>query len=70
MTELHRPTAKIYSFPAGGRAPPSWQQQTANPSPYAQSKRVAASERAPNIVYGSSWYHQAAVDEAEGSWER
>lgn len=68
-TPMERPTAKIYAFPAGGRAPPSAYRKTTKPSPTIASLRAAA-EPAPHIVYGSSWYHQEAVDEAEDSWSR
>ena len=68
-TQLQRPTAKIYAFPAGGRAPPKGYRTKAMPSPHVTSLRAAA-EPAPHIVYGSSWYHQEAVDEAEDSLTR
>jgi len=68
-TQLQRPTAKIYAFPAGGRAPPDHYRTTTMPTPRLASLRAAA-EPAPHIVYGSSWYHQEAVDEAEDSWSR
>lgn len=68
-THLQRPTAKIYAFPAGGRAPPNRHRTTTMPNPRLASLRAAA-EPAPHIVYGSSWYHQEAVDEAEDSWSR
>lgn len=68
-TQTHRPTAKIYAFPAGGRAPPKGYRATTMPSPRTASLRAAA-EPAPHIVYGSSWYHQEAVEEAEDSWGR
>ena len=68
-TQLQRPTAKIYAFPAGGRAPPKGYRTRAMPSPHVASLRAAA-EPAPHIVYGSRWYHQEAVDEAEDSWSR
>jgi hypothetical protein len=61
-----RQTAKIYTFPSGGRAPPSRYRDTGTFVP----SRVAAPQREPKIVYGSSWYHQAAVDESEDFWAR
>jgi hypothetical protein len=69
-TQLQRPTAKLYTFPSGGRAPPSRYRDTNKPAPYASFPRAGTHERAPKIVYGSSWYHQVAVDEAEDTWER
>ncbi|WP_290999685.1 DUF2735 domain-containing protein [Hyphomicrobium sp.] len=68
-TQTHRPTAKIYAFPAGGRAPLKGYRTNTMPSPRTASLRAAA-ESAPHIVYGSSWYHQEAVEEAEDSLGR
>ncbi|GJE62463.1 DUF2735 domain-containing protein [Methylobacterium trifolii] len=59
-TRLHQETAKIYAFPvktrlAGGRS---------------DSGKPASDlglQRAPEIVYGGSWYHDAAVQEADRS---
>jgi hypothetical protein len=67
-TQSLRQTAKIYTFPSGGRAPPSRYRDTGSPSHF--SPRVAAPQRDPKIVYGSSWYHQDAVDESEDFWGR
>ena len=60
-TELHRPTAKIYTFPSGGRAPPSRYREIAKPA-YAASAR-AQPERKVSVQHGTSWYHEAAVEE-------
>ncbi len=65
-TELHRPTAKIYTFPSGGRAPPPRFRDSQKPS-----ARMAQDERLTRAEYGDCWYHDAAVvEEAEESWER
>ncbi|AWN37241.1 DUF2735 domain-containing protein [Methylobacterium radiodurans] len=49
-TDFHRPTAKIYTFPVGGRA--------------GQAARAAAPAAAPQIcTAGSGWYHEAAIQE-------
>ena len=69
MTSYQRPTAKIYAFPSGGRAPPGRQREGAKTTAH-YPQRPAAAEPTPEIVFGSSWYHQAAVDEAANSWER
>ncbi len=65
-TELHRPTAKIYTFPSGGRAPPSRYRETPK-----STAHTAQDERLARVEYGDCWYHDAAiVEEAEESWER
>jgi len=64
-----RPTAKIYAFPAGGRPPPS-RQREAGKTTNVPPRPAAAAERAPKMSFGSAWYHQAAVDEAEASCKR
>ena len=65
-TELHRPTAKIYTFPSGGRAPPRRYRENQN-----STARTAQDERLARVEYGNCWYHDAAVvEETEESWER
>jgi hypothetical protein len=56
-----RPSATIYAFPPGGRR--NLRQRDFSTSAY---NRAAESDKAPNIVCGSSWYHEAALDEASG----
>jgi len=54
-------TAKIYEFPAGGRA-----------SPNRSAKRSAARPASAKIVraeYGGAWYHEAAIKDAEPTAE-
>ena len=66
-TELHRPTAKIYAFPSGGRAPPRPYRESSKPS----LRAAQHDERLPRVEYGNCWYHDAAViEEADESWER
>lgn len=49
-TDLHRPTAKIYTFPVGVRA--------------GQAVRTVAPAAAPQVcTAGSGWYHEAAIQE-------
>jgi len=62
-SQQQRPTAKIYAFPPGGRIT---RQRKRTAAPYFDQE-VEALERSPSIVSGSSWYHEAAIDE---SWER
>jgi hypothetical protein len=69
--ELHRPTAKIYTFPSGGRAPPVRYREDQKSSSRPSTSRTAQDECLARVEYGSCWYHDAAVvEEAEESWER
>ena len=60
MTEnSHRPSAKIYQFPAGGRAGLVGAREAVRPAVDAIPDRTA------KAVAGSGcWYHEAAVEEA------
>jgi hypothetical protein len=70
-TQLHRPTAKIYTFPSGGRAPPSHYREVRKSTSHATTARTANDERVAKVEYGNCWYHDAAVaEEAEETWER
>lgn len=55
-TTMQRETAKIFEFPAGGRAI-----RNARPSSKPASHPPPA--KLVKIEYGSSWYHEAAVEE-------
>ncbi|MFA9476190.1 MAG: DUF2735 domain-containing protein [Filomicrobium sp.] len=59
MTSSDRKTAKIYAFPMAARAPKS--------APYAgkPTPRASAAVRCAKTEYGSSWYHDAAVNDAD-----
>ncbi len=48
-TDLHRPTAKIYQFPVGGRT--------------GQARTVAPATSPQVCTAGSGWYHEAAIQE-------
>ncbi len=55
----HRPSAKIYQFPAGGRAALIGAREAARPAVDAKHDRMV------KVVVGSGcWYHEAAVEEA------
>jgi len=58
-TSLNHGSAKIYQFPAGGRS-------VAGIRRLEEIKTAAdlASSRVSEIAYGSSWYHQEAIDAA------
>ena len=53
MTDVPRTTAKIYRFPQGGRAGHTSSRADLHQSP------------PPRIDFGGSWYHEAAIREAE-----
>jgi hypothetical protein len=61
-TQLHQPSAQIFAFPAGGRTSRGGQR------PGAKSLARPTAARF-STVYGSGWYHEAAVKEAERSAE-
>jgi len=60
MTTSHdRGSAKIYQFPPRGRFVGSAQREESNASANLASPRVA------RIAFGSGWYHDEAIQEAE-----
>jgi hypothetical protein len=70
-TQLHRPTAKIYTFPSGGRAPPAQYREVRKSTSQASAARTAPDDGVAKVVYGNCWYHDAAVvEEADETWER
>ena len=64
-TSLNHGSARIYQFPAGGRAALGGRRY---------GETTPTSERASQPVYeticSGSWYHQEAIDEAKPAWER
>lgn len=64
-TALNEGTAKIYQFPAGGRAALGGRR-------YSETKPVL--DQGPAYVNtascSESWYHQAAIDDERREWER
>jgi hypothetical protein len=58
-TTVHRETAKIYQFPAGGRA------ALIAGRGITQILEVPSPVRPSTNVYGGSWYHEAAIQEAD-----
>jgi hypothetical protein len=58
MTEdLHRPSAKIYQFPAGGRSALGGRRDVATPAEEFAAPRVTK-------AVSSAWYHDEAIQEA------
>ncbi|HVX79415.1 MAG TPA: DUF2735 domain-containing protein [Bradyrhizobium sp.] len=64
-TNLHRGSAKIYQFPAGGRAALGGRRYGENRS----ADDLAASPIAEAADCSESWYHEAAIREAKPTWE-
>jgi hypothetical protein len=59
-TSLNQGSAKIYQFPAGGRAALGGRR-------YEEAKTVTdlASSRVSEAVLSGSWYHEAAIQESK-----
>jgi len=64
-TSLNHGPAKIYQFPAGGRAALGGRR-------YQETKSAAdqVSQCANETACSSSWYHEAAIQESKPVWER
>jgi len=56
-THLHRGSANVYEFPARGRF--------AEKRDDANSASNPTSLRFVNTAFGSAWYHEQAIEEAE-----
>jgi len=64
-TSLNHGSAKIYQFPAGGRAALGGRrQEEASPALDPGSLRVS------EAACGGSWYHEAAIEESRPARER
>ena len=61
-TQLDRPTAKIYAFPTGGRAPPSRYRDRPRTG-HAPVTRLPSQEHRLAIQDPSGWYHEEAVEQ-------
>ena len=64
-TSLNHGSAKIYQFPAGGRAALGGRR-------YENAKAVTdlASQRASEVAVGGAWYHDEAINESKPGRER
>ncbi|MFG1398886.1 DUF2735 domain-containing protein [Roseixanthobacter pseudopolyaromaticivorans] len=58
-TSQYPGSAKIYAFPTGGRAGVSSRQTPAKPVNDLAAMQIAT------MNFGSSWYHEAAIQDAE-----
>ena len=64
-SSLNPGTAKIYQFPAGGRAALGGRRYDEPKSTTEQ-----ASSRVNEAACSGSWYHEAAIQESKPAWER
>ena len=62
-SSLNLESARIYQFPAGGRAALGGRR-------YEEAAVEQASPRVNEAACSGSWYHEAAIQEAKPAWER
>jgi hypothetical protein len=63
-TSFHRGSAEICQFPARVRPAPGGHREEAKPGENPAAPNLA-SRRVANAAFGSAWYHEEAVQEAE-----
>jgi Protein of unknown function (DUF2735) len=64
-TSFNQESAKIYQFPAGGRAALGGRR-------YGEAK-PAADQNTPRVneaICSGSWYHEEAIQEEKSKWDR
>jgi hypothetical protein len=59
-TNVHSGSATIFQFPARGRFALSGRAEASQPA-----TNLLTAPRAANVAFGSSWYHEEAIREAE-----
>ena len=64
-SSLNHGSAKIYQFPAGGRAALGGRRYDAPKSAIEQG-----TSRVNEADCSGSWYHEAAIQESKPAWER
>jgi hypothetical protein len=64
-SSLNHGSAKIYQFPAGGRAALGGLR---NDEPKSATEQSAS--RVNETISSGSWYHEAAIQESKPAWER
>jgi len=64
-SSLNHGSAKIYQFPAGGRAALGGR-RTGEAKPAVEQ----SSPRMTEVTVGGAWYHDAAIQESKPAWER
>ena len=63
-TDIQRESARIYAFPA--RARKSGSRVNEQPASVVE----LALRRLPNVDFGSGWYHEAAIEDAQKETKR
>ncbi len=64
-SNLNHGSARIYQFPAGGRAALGGRRFDES-----QSAREQTAARVNETICSGSWYHEAAIQESKPAWER
>lgn len=64
-SSLNHGSARIYQFPAGGRAALG-ARRNSEAKPAAEQSAPRMSE----VTVGGAWYHEAAIQESKPGWER
>ena len=64
-SSLNHGSARIYQFPAGGRAALG-ARRTGEAKPALEQ----SSPRMAEVTVGGAWYHEAAIQESKPAWER
>jgi len=64
-SSLNQRSARIYQFPASGRAGLAGHREDK-----AQSATDSAAIRVTEAACSDSWYHEAAIQESRPAWER
>jgi hypothetical protein len=62
-TSFNQESAKIYQFPAGGRAALGGRR-------YGEAKPAIDAPRVNEAVCSGSWYHEEAIQEEKSKWDR
>lgn len=62
-TSFNQTSAKIYQFPAGGRAALGGRRCD-------EAKPAIDTPRVNEVVCSGSWYHEEAIQEEKSKWDR
>ena len=62
-TSFNQESAKIYQFPAGGRAALGGRR-------YGEAKPAIEAPRVNEAICSGSWYHEEAIQEEKSKWDR
>ena len=62
-TSVNQELARIYQFPAGGRAALGGRR-------YLDDQPAIDATRVSSAACNGSWYHEAAIEESKPTWER